>query len=83
MAAFFELALSSETLSTEEIAQISGCSRNSDQIEWLIRNGWMFYKNKGGAPVVGRLYTRLKLSGINPQTLSMNGGWMPDFSQVR
>jgi hypothetical protein len=77
------MVISSETLAPEELAEISGCKRQSDQVDWLTKNGWTFHKNRGGDPIVGRLYARLKLAGINPQTLTTAGGWAPDFSQVR
>ena len=85
MSAIFELALPSETLSTDEVSEISGCSRKSDQIDWLKQNGWHFLQNRAGAPVIGRLYARLKLAGINPAALATPeaGGWKPDLSRVR
>lgn len=87
MSAMFELPLPSETLSADEISDISGCSRKSDQIDWLKQNGWHYLKNRAGAPVIGRLYARLKLAGINPAALATIGvgsaGGAPDFSKVR
>jgi len=85
MSAMFELALPSETLEPDEVSKIAGCSRIGDQIEWLKKNGWVFFQNRAGAPVIGRLYARLKLAGINPATLAAPdaGGWQPDFSKVR
>jgi hypothetical protein len=85
MSAMFELPLQSETLSAEEISDISGCSRKNDQIDWLQRQGWVFIQNRAGAPIIGRLYARLKLAGINPAAMSMPAaaGWQPDFSKVR
>lgn len=83
MSAIFEMVLASETLTPDEVSEISGSKRQNDQVEWLKRNGWAFHKNKAGAPIVGRLYARLKLAGIDAQVLTTNGGWSPDFSQVR
>ena len=85
MSAIFELPLTSETLTAEEVGEISGCSRKNDQIEWLKTNGWHFLQNRAGAPVIGRLYARLKLAGINPATLAAPEatGWKPDLSRVR
>ena len=85
MGAIFEMALPSETLSADEVSEISGCSRNGDQIDWLKSNGWHFLKNRAGAPVIGRLYARLKLAGINPSQLATPevSGAGPDFSKVR
>lgn len=83
MTAIFEFPLPSETLAAEELAQITGCARKSDQIEWLTCNGWTFHKNKAGEPIVGRMYARLRLAGITPAAMTTTGGWMPDFSNVR
>lgn len=85
MSAIFELPLNSETLSDEEVSEISGCSRKSDQIEWLAKNGWVFFQNRSGTPKIGRLYARLRMAGINPAALATPaaGGWQFDASLVR
>lgn len=83
MTAIFEIPISSEILQPEEIATITGCKARRDQIEWLTKNGWTNHANKAGAPIVGRLYARLKLSGINPAALGTASGWAPDFSKTR
>jgi hypothetical protein len=87
MTAMFAMQLPSETLDADEISTISGCSRKADQVEWLNRNGWVFFKNRAGEPIVGRLYARLKLAGINPAMLATpaaaTGGWQPDLSKAR
>ena len=82
MSAIFEMTINSEILSTEELAQMTGCARKIDQIAWLSKNGWIYHKNKAGEAIVGRLYTRLKLSGINPASLT-GSGWTPDFSALQ
>jgi hypothetical protein len=85
MSAMFELPLPSETLSADEVSEISGCSRKSDQIDWLSQNGWVFIRNRAGAPIIGRLYARLKLAGINPAALAAPeaSGWQLDVSNIR
>ncbi len=85
MSAIFEMTLPSETLSDEEVSEISGCSRKNDQVDWLNKNGWLFILNRAGAPKIGRLYARLLLAGINPSTLMAPaaGGWSLDTSKVR
>jgi len=85
MSAMFELSISSETLTEEEVNEISGCIRKSDQAEWLTKNGWVFFQNRAGAPKVGRLYARLRMAGINPASLATPaaGGWQFDASKVR
>lgn len=77
-----EIPTLSETLSPDELHQITGSSRKREQITWLELNGWVFVKNRAGEPIVGRLYTRLRLSGLHPATLAdQNSG--PNFSMVK
>jgi len=83
MTAFFEMPLSSETLSTEELAQITGCARRANQVAWLQAEGWTFVRNKAGEPIVGRLYARLRLAGISTSAITGPSGWSPDFSKIR
>lgn len=83
MTAIFEFPLPSETLSQDEVAEITGCQRRGDQVEWLTVNGWVFHKNRAGEPIVGRMYARLRLAGITPAAMTISGGWVPDFSQVK
>ena len=74
--------LESETLTPDEIVQITGCQRRTDQDEWLTCNGWAFHKNKVGDPIVGRFFARLKMAGIRLDSVAPSAG-MPDFSKVR
>jgi hypothetical protein len=83
MSAIFELPLADETLSQEELHRITGYAHNGDQARWLKDAGWVFHTNKGGAPIVGRLYARLKMAGITPSALTSSGGWAPDFSHMQ
>lgn len=83
MTAVFEMSLPSETLTVEEIQQITGCGRRADQVAWLQAAGWTYVTNRAGEPIVGRLYTRLRLAGITPSALMATGGWAPDFSTLR
>lgn len=83
MSALFEFTLESETLSSAELVTITGHPYASHQARWLAENHWTFHKNKAGEPIVGRLYARLKLAGINPaQLANTNEGWTPDFSSI-
>jgi len=77
-----ELPTESETLTTDEVIQIMGCQRRTDQVEWLTCNGWAFHKNKIGDPIVGRLFARLKMAGIRLDAVAPSAA-MPDFSKVR
>ncbi|MDH6241215.1 hypothetical protein M2125_001022 [Polynucleobacter sphagniphilus] len=82
MTAIFELAISQEILQPDDIASITGCARKADQIDWLSRNAWIFFKNKAGEPVVGTFYARLKLAGINPKTIASGEAWQPNFANI-
>ena len=53
MTAMFEMPLSSETLTTDELQQITGCARRADQVAWLQTEGWMYVRNRAGEPIVG------------------------------
>ncbi len=84
MSAVFDFPLASETLTPDEVAQITGAQRKHDQIEWLTCNGWTYHRNRAGEPIVGRLYARLKMAGINPALmLPQQTPSLPDFSKVR
>jgi len=82
MSSIFDTKVESETLTSEEIAEISGCTRRHDQIEWLEKNHWVHHKNRAGMPIVGRLYARLKLAGVNPSRFNSEPAWAPDFSKL-
>ena len=83
MSALFEMQLSSETLTPEEMQSITGCARRADQVAWLISEGWAHVRNRAGEPIVGRFYARLRLAGITPNSMIAAGAWSPDLSAVR
>ena len=83
MSAVFEMVLPSEMLGQEEVIQITGCARRNDQIAWLDAQGWTYVKTRAGEPIVGRMYARLKLSGISPQLLGAAEVRAPDMSKIR
>ncbi len=68
-----------ETLSAEALARITGAARRDLQIEWLKKNRWHFNVNRGGDPIVGRLYANLKLSGVEVKMIVQPQAWEPDF----
>lgn len=77
-----EIPTQSEALSADELHQITGSSRKREQIIWLELNGWVFVKNRAGEPIVGRLYARLRLTGLHPTALAdQNSG--PNFAMVK
>ncbi|WP_114152818.1 DUF4224 domain-containing protein [Chromobacterium haemolyticum] len=77
------MALQSETLTSEELTVITGGTRRREQVNWLKSNHWVYHTTRAGYPVVGRLYARLKLSGINPAKLAGPEQWTPDLDSVR
>lgn len=60
------LSLSSETLADDELALITGYQIPSKQIQWLTQNHWEFVLTGARRPIVGRVYARMKLSGVTP-----------------
>ncbi len=82
MTAVFELPLTSETLSPEEIVEITGSKVWDGQRGWLDTNRWKYHTNRAGRPIVGRMYARLKLSGIEASALAPQT-WQPDFAKLR
>ena len=73
----------SEILAEEEIAAITGYQTPSKQISWLTNNGWQHTLTGARRPVVGRVYARLKLSGVKPtSTAAVAETWTFDLSRV-
>jgi hypothetical protein len=78
-----DLRVSSETLADEELAVITGYRVPSRQIDWLNMNGWKYVLTGARRPIVGRLYARLKLAGVNPSaTNAVAETWTLDLSRV-
>lgn len=75
------LPIQSETLTADEIVEITGRSRRYEQVQWFKCNGWVYYKNATGAPVIGRLYARMKLAGVD-LSLAAPQVYLPDFSHL-
>lgn len=82
MTALFEMSLNSETLTDDELREITGCSRASDQLKWLEANGWLFHISRANSPIVGRLYARMKMAGINNELITTRQSRKPDFSSL-
>ena len=83
MSALLERQILSETLTHDELAEITGCVRYGGQIAWLYENGWKHHYSRSGAPIVGRWYcARLKLAGITPQAATTQA-WSPDFATIK
>lgn len=73
----------SEILTEDELVAITGYKRPAKQCAWLDQNGWVYYKNRAGHPIVGRIYVRQKLAGIKPdKELREKKVWSLDLSKV-
>jgi hypothetical protein len=70
----------SEFLDQDELIIITGYKHIASQREWLDKNGWNYVINGAGRPIVGRWYTRMRLSGIKPTATGMQSTRQPDFS---
>ncbi len=65
MANIIRMPMAGEVLPSAELAQITGCANQGDQARWLAERQWLHHCNDAGELVVGRLYARLKLCGID------------------
>lgn len=78
-----DVRLASETLTDEELAVITGYQVPSKQIAWLDDNCWQYVLTGARRPIVGRVYARLKLAGVNPSaTNAVAETWTLDLSRV-
>lgn len=57
--------LGTETLRPDEIAKITGRKSPHDQATWLDDNRWQFHINSNGEVIIGRMYARLRMCGID------------------
>jgi hypothetical protein len=78
------IPVESEVLEAEELHRITGRSRAREQILWLNENSWVYTLNAGGDPIVGRLYARFKLAGVELAHVALSSTLPgPDLSKVR
>lgn len=80
--------METEILSDEELADLTGYKARGWQRRWLTDRNWHFVKSRGGRPLVGRQYARMKLGitlGVLPVTPPPlpAAAWTPDFSRVK
>lgn len=66
------------TLTPDQILEITGYKRASDQMRWLRDHGWVFTANAAGRPVVSRRYAEQRLGGE-----FADGTAEPELAQVR
>lgn len=77
------MPLSSETLTDDELALITGYQIPSKQIQWLTQNHWEFVLTGARRPIVGRVYARMKLAGVKPSPANAVAEiWTLDLANV-
>ena len=77
------MELQSETLTDEELATITGYQIPSKHIQWLTNNHWEFVLTGARRPIVGRVYARMKLAGVQPLAVqTVAEAWALDLSKV-
>ena len=77
------MEIQTETLADEELATITGYQLPSKQIRWLTENHWEFVLTGARRPIVGRMYTRMKLAGVKPVAGKVEAEvWTLDLSKV-
>lgn len=81
--------MEAEILTDAELVELTGYKTRSWHRRWLIERRWHFVESRGGRPLVGRQYARMKLSGVvidiapvTPPPLPALA-WTPDFSRVK
>ncbi|WP_327440235.1 DUF4224 domain-containing protein [Pseudomonas donghuensis] len=80
--------METEILSEKELAELTGYKARGYQRRWLEERQWHFVESRGGRPLVGRQYARMKL-GVTLQVMPIAPpplpvpAWTPDISKVR
>lgn len=65
LARIIRMPMDGEVLNPSELAVITGRQDAPSQAKWLVSHLWVFHHNDEGRLIVGRLYSRLKLCGID------------------
>lgn len=79
--------METEILSEEELVYLTGYKHRGHQRQWLKARNWVFVESRGGRPLVGRMFARMKLGVTSPDVTrqtppSVPPAWTPDFSRV-
>lgn len=79
--------METEILSDDELAHLTGYKQRAHQRKWLKNHNWVFIESRGGRPLVGRMFARMKLGMASPTILEQHpthvrSAWTPDFSKV-
>ncbi|WP_072365986.1 DUF4224 domain-containing protein [Pseudomonas sp. NFACC10-1] len=79
--------MEAEILTDQELADLTGYKHRAHQRKWLNDRNWIFVESRGGRPLVGRMFARMKL-GMAPAPAGDHNppparpAWTPDFSRV-
>jgi hypothetical protein len=71
----------SEFLTADEVYDLTGYKLIASQRDWLNRNGWVYVTNAAGRPIVGRLFARFRLGGMQAPALVSQDG-RPNFAAL-
>lgn len=79
--------MQAEILSDDELADLTGYKHRAHQRKWLKDRNWVFVESRGGRPLVGRMFARMKLGMVSPNSVENNQPparpvWTPDYSRV-
>ena len=83
MKTLFQFPEKPDTLTSEEMLEITNSHRREGQIKWLSENGYIYEVYADGWPRVHRYYQLCRMLGLKPQDF-MTGikAWTPDFSKL-
>lgn len=65
LARVIRMPMDGEVLHPDELTVITGRKDAPEQAKWLTARNWAFLSNDQGRVIVGRLYARLRLCGID------------------
>lgn len=65
LARIIRMPMDGEVLNPVELTIITGRKDEPGQAKWLVARNWAFHSNDEGRLIVGRLYARLRLCGID------------------
>lgn len=74
--------IETETLTADELVEITGYKHVASQKEWLDVNGWSYVVNGHGRPIVGRWFARLRLAGVQPTAGAPESPWKPNLTAL-
>ena len=56
--------MQAEILSDDELADLTGYKHRAHQRKWLKDRNWVYIESRGGRPLVGRMFARMKLGMV-------------------